>query len=100
MFSQAAGGWIHDSWQAGCEAGVLVLATGGAGGPDSKFVGMLMGLLLGAFLGAVVGLVVGRLCRFTAYMAGRHYEGNALILIGALIGAGGFVWMAVTRVPH
>lgn len=76
---------------------VATQGSGDFGSPGSMVVPIVIGIILGAACGAIAGLIVARLLRFIAYLAGRHFEGNFLILIGALAGAAFFVWMAVTR---
>lgn len=77
--------------------GLMNITSREVGSHGSMVVPVVIGIILGASCGAITGLILARLLRFIAYLAGRHFEGNFLILIGALAGAAFLVWMAATR---
>jgi len=54
---------------------------------------IIVGIIFGAFCGALVGFILTRIVRFIAYMAGRNFGGNFLILIFAVAGAAILGWL-------
>ena len=98
MFSQVSGGRIDVPWSTAREAGLVVLAAAdGASGQDSRVVAILFAIFFGAMCGSIAGLIVQRLLRFAVYMAGRNFQGNFLILFGAVAGIALLVWRVVTH---
>ena len=73
---------------------LLGLAGQNADDHPSKALPIILGVIFGAFCGAIVGMILARLIRFIAYMAGGDFEGNRLVFVCTLIGAGLFAWLA------
>ncbi|MEY2411277.1 MAG: hypothetical protein QOF48_3947 [Verrucomicrobiota bacterium] len=75
---------------------VVDMTTAAALG-DSLVVVVVFAVIFGASCGAIVGLIIARLLRFCAYLAGKNFEGNFMVLLGAITGGALLVWLAVTR---
>lgn len=63
--------------------------------PDAAPV--VLAAIFGALCGVVAGFILARLIRFGAYLTGRHFVGNNLILISGVAGAVVFVWFTLAR---
>lgn len=94
MLSSMAVQWRQ--WMGIVAPMTTLLALGGQDADDypSKALPIILGVILGAFAGAIAGMVLVRLIRFIAYMAGGNFEGQRLVLLCALIGAGLCAWLA------
>ena len=76
---------------------LIAMADNGAEMGGGKAVPVIVAIIMGAFCGLLAGFIIARLARFVAYLAGKHFEGNFLIFIGMIIGAGLFAYWAATR---
>ena len=86
MFFQLAGGLID------------TLSTGDTGSSQqAQVVPIILAIFFGALCGAIAGLIVQRLLRFAVYMAGRHFQGNFVIVLGASAGVAFLVWRVITH---
>jgi len=79
--------------------GALMIATPESGATEvgPRVVPIVVGIILGAFCGLLAGFILARLIRFIAFLAGKHFEGNFLIFVGMIAGAGLFGYWAATH---
>ena len=79
--------------------GALMIAPSESGATEvgPKVVPIVVGLLVGAFCGLLAGFILSRLVRFIAFLAGKHFEGNSLIFVGMIVGAGLFGYWTATH---
>ena len=89
MLLQLAGGLIESS-------NALNIADTGSS-QEAQVVPIVLAIFLGAMCGAIVGLIVQRLLRFAVYLAGRHFQGNFVFVIGACAGVAFLLWKVITH---